>query len=487
MRELCRPIRGFRRAALARQSEPSRSARVGACSIGRSLAASMVAGLFLLASAGAARADSHSGADAQEARAQAGLSDTEGPVGRQILVTVEQAQEPPPSGAGSSAGAYDGAPVYSLTERTRRTIRRLARDYGLERGEGWPIRPLDVYCVVYDVPAGNSIPDLVARLEDDPRVESAQAMNRFELQADYDDPYVEMQHGMGTIRVWDTHSWSEGRGVTVAVVDTAVDRKHPDLAGTVVLARDFVGHTGYRRPHAERHGTAVAGIIASVANNGIGTVGVAPAARILALRACWQPDDPAASGSCNSFTLAKALAFVVERRPQVVNLSLAGPPDALLERLIRAALEDDVAVVTARRGDAAAEAFPASIEGVLSVASDAAPSIGGSREPPLAAPGKDILAAAPGGGFEFVSGSSFAAAHVSGVLALLLEQAPSANVQRLSEALRSTSRAVPAGGSPAALLVDACAALDRVVQDGRCAGSAAPAKTAETTEAPLNR
>ena len=156
-----------------------------------------------------------------------------------------------------------------------------------------------------------------------------------------------------------------------------------------------------------------------------------------------------------------------------MNLSLAGPPDPLLERLIRAALAQGTAIVTAYRRDASGVAFPGSVEGVLAVGSSAPALPDAPVAPPLAAPAEDILTAAPGGGFEFVSGSSFAAAFVSGILALLLERAPDLEVDRLHEVLRRTSRVLPGSGAAAPPLVDACAALDLIAPGGRCVSAAA--------------
>lgn len=391
---------------------------------------------------------------------------------RQILVTLEEIQPPPLRRPGSSSGGYVDPSGYTVSQRTRRAATRLARDYDLRQRQGWPIRPLGVYCVVYEVPLEVPIEDVIVRLSKDARVESVQPMQRFELQSSYDDPYVSMQHGMEATRVWDTHAWAAGRGVTVAVVDTAVDHEHPDLAANIVLRRDFVTEGAPDEKSAELHGTAVAGVIASAANNGIGTVGVAPRARILALRGCWEAQADESPGTCNSFTLAKSLAFVVERRPEVLNLSVAGPPDPLLERLIRAVLSQGTAVVTAYRKSAGAVAFPGSMSGVLAVGGPDSPVEDGVG-PPLAAPALDILTTTPGGGFDFVSGSSFAAAHVSGVVALLLERAPGLAVERLAEALRQTSRSAPGGSSATVPLVDACAALDQVATRGRCARRAA--------------
>ncbi len=398
---------------------------------------------------------------------------------RRILVTLTQAAPAPLRGAGSSSRGYAGSPEYALTERTRRIVARLAREHRLLEVEGWPIRALGVYCVVFEVPAGRSVDEVVELLAGDSRVESAQPMQRFEVLSTtatiespatagaYDDPYVELQHGLGAMRVFDAHPWAGGRGVTLAVVDTGVDRSHPDLAASLAMVKDFV-ETGDRPgAAAELHGTAVAGVIASAANNGIGTVGVAPAARILALRACWEAGEDAA-GTCNSFTLAKALAFVADRRPDVVNLSLAGPRDPLLERLLRAILDGGVAVVTAYQRRSGAGAFPGSIDGVLVVESDAAACA--SDDPPslLRAPGQDILAARPEGAYDFVSGSSFAAAHVSGVVALLLEHAPDLDTGQLAEILRLTSRPLAGAVGATARRVDACAALDRAVPGIRC-------------------
>ncbi len=407
---------------------------------------------------------------------------------RRILVTLTQTDPQPLRAAGSTSRQYVGSSTYTRSERTRRVVARLARQYRLLEVEGWPIRALGVYCVVFEVPAGQPMDDMVNRLARDARVESVQPMQRFEVlgsrAAAYDDPYVEMQHGLSTMRVFDVHPSSGGRGVTLAVVDTGVDRAHMDLAASVVMAKDFVSDLSRKdqlsgpgqlaelhgisvTQLAELHGTAVAGVIASVANNGIGTVGVAPASRILALRACWEPPG-GTSGICNSFTLAKALAFVVDHRPDIVNLSLTGPRDPLLERLLRVALDDGIAVVTAYDRDVESVAFPGCLEGVLVVQSDAAEWVAEDPTSLLRAPGQDILATHPGDRYDFVSGSSFAAAHVSGVLALLLERAPGLKAEQLAAILRSTSRSVAGLEGKTTHSIDACAALDRAVPGSGC-------------------
>jgi hypothetical protein len=379
---------------------------------------------------------------------------------RQLLVTFKPVDAHPLRAAGSNSGPYVGPSAYTVSERTRREVARLSKRYGLREVEDWPIRSLGIHCVVFEVALGRSIRETIDRLARDPRIDSVQPMNTFDVMGKrstaYDDPYAQMQHGLDAMRVWEAHPWARGRGVAVAVVDTGVHRRHPDLAGRVVVVKDFVGHGST----AELHGTAVAGVIASRANNGIGTVGVAPEARILALRACWEARGSTSSGHCNSFTLAKALDWVVNRRPEVLNLSLAGPHDPLLERLLLAVLDEKVMIVAAYERDSGEISFPGSVEGVLLTRSP-----GETTSADVSAPGHDILAAVPGDGFDFVSGNSFAAAHVSGVVALLLERAPWLGMDEVRRVLKTTSRNS---------IIDACAALAEVAPGATCSRPATP-------------
>src|SRR5262245_61924563 len=218
------------------------------------------------------------------------------------------------------------------------------------------------------------------------------------------------------------HHSSRGRGVRVAVIDTGLGDGHPDLAGRVVETRDFVG-AGRADAHAEAHGLAVAGLIAASADNGEGIVGVAPEADIVALRSCWQP-DPSREAACNSFTLALALAAAIDLRTPVINLSLTGPRDPLLERLLERAIHHGAVVVGAVPEDAAASvSFPTALASVIAVQS--AEAAGADRAAAdgaawVLAPGRELLTLAPGGRYDFENGSSLAAAQVSGVVALLL-------------------------------------------------------------------
>jgi hypothetical protein len=389
---------------------------------------------------------------------------------RRILVTFEPLPALGLRRAGSSSRSYEGAPGYRTTVRTQQLARQLGRDYGLKLVAEWPILALGVHCVVFEVADSRLRGDVIDRLAHDRRVESVEPMQLFSVEGrSGGDPYRDLQHGFAALGLEEAHRWASGQGVKVAVIDSGVDVDHPDLAGRVRTARDFVQEGG-GPPPAERHGTAVTGVIASDRDNGVGIVGVAPGAEILALRGCWTLADDSARAACSSFTLAKALSFAIDARPHVINLSLGGPRDALLERLLRAALARGIVVVAAY-GDTGAAVFPGSVDGVLAVR--ASSSTGGTRAGELFAPGQEILSTVPGGSYDFFSGSSLAAAQVSGVTALLLEHRR-VRPDRVATLLRETARGTgPEGTAP---IVDACAALARVNRGVRCgAGPAAVA------------
>ena len=190
----------------------------------------------------------------------------------------------------------------------------------------------------------------------------------------------------------------------------------PNLSGRVAVEQNFVD----ARVHvAESHGTAVAGIIGARADDGEGIVGIAPQARLMALRACWEVS--AEKTLCSSFTLAKALQVAIEDKADVINLSLTGPQDELLARLLDVAIERRTTVVGAVDPDMPDGGFPASHRGVLAVSDESSHRSSG---PVLIAPGDDIPTTAPGGRWNFVSGASYAAAHVAGMVALVKELAP---------------------------------------------------------------
>ncbi|WP_447725126.1 S8 family peptidase [Sphingomonas koreensis] len=317
----------------------------------------------------------------------------------------------------SYSGAYGDKASANARQRVAVAI---ARRNGLTLEDRWPMPLLGVDCFVMRVPDGDGVDDMVARLSGDPQVLWAQPMQLYRAQGGTrpeDDPLYAVQPAAGAWRLADLHRVATGRGITVAVIDSKVEASHPDLIGQFATNRDFVvGHpTG-----AELHGTAIAGVIGAKSGNALGIAGVAPGARMLALRACWQVRPTAAAPTvCDTLSLAKALHFAIDSNAKVINLSLSGPFDPLLARLVSIALSRRVSVVAAYDPNLPKGGFPASEAGVIAVADQALPS---RPTAVYGALGRDVPTTQPGGTWYFVNGSSYAAAHVSGLLALAREE-----------------------------------------------------------------
>jgi len=356
---------------------------------------------------------------------------------------------------GNYASGYGDA---SGRAARRRLAEGLARAHGLVLATAWPMPVVGVDCYVMEVPASSRPEEVAGRLGREPEVEWAQPMNRFHALA-HDDPLFGLQPAAARWHLAELHAAATGRDVRVAVIDSGVQLDHPDLAGQVDIG---LGLTGDRRYFGEDHGTAVAGIVAARADNQVGIAGIAPGSRLLALRAC--SELPAAGASCTTLSLALGLSAALERGAQVINLSLGGPPDRLIARLIDAALARRVAVVAAVDRSGERGGFPADLAGVVAVI-DESSSAGPAGT--LAAPGRDVPTTLSGSRWATVSGASYAAAHVSGLLALMIE------LQRRSGRDARSAAAdlvVHADGQ-----VDACASLGRAGARCVCACGEAPA------------
>jgi hypothetical protein len=380
---------------------------------------------------------------------------------------------------GARSGAYRQPRRYpGVPSAIASSMKGLAAEHRLEPVDHWPMLSLGVQCFVYEAPADADVDALIARLAADPRVESAQRMNRFELQesssgeaAAWDDPYRGLQSSLDTLEITQAHRWSTGRGVRIAVIDTGVEASHPELTGQVAERRNFVG--GAESAGGDRHGTAIAGVIAAHAGNRQGIVGVAPDARVLALRACEQR-QPEGRGSCTTFDLARAIDHAIGTEADVINLSLGGPRDPLLERLLGQAIARDVVVVAAAgEGEAG---FPAVMPGVIAVRADN-PTLRSSQA--LTAPGIDVLSLAPPDGYDYFSGHSIAAAQISGIVALLLQRAPRLRPAEVRPLLAHTARRSGIPGQDTQLQVSACAALAAVRDGVSCVSGAVRARAAD--------
>ena len=386
---------------------------------------------------------------------------------RQILVTVRQSMNLAAGLVGSPNERYLQR-RYGPAPTVDRILSQIARDHGLRRVDGWAIQSLGVYCEVLSVPSDRDVDAVIAAIAADPRVDIVQRMNTFETQAAtrYDDPYLGLQSAATELDVEEAHQFATGRGVSIAIIDSGIDANHPDLRGRVRIARNLVSEHPLARD-GEVHGTAVAGIIASAVNNNEGIIGVAPDVSIAALRACWAIANDSLAAQCSSFSLARALEVAIDLKPNVVNLSLAGPDDPLLGQLLDEMIARGIIVVAAQpeRGQNGHE-FPSSHPGVLA-AHSAAQVLDSASPYVIGAPATDVLTTTPGAQYAFLSGNSLAAANTSGVVALLVERDPHLNVARIAEVLTDTTTHEDGRAS-----INACRALERLTDTTFCAGAA---------------
>ena len=352
-------------------------------------------------------------------------------------------------------GRYDDRAAQAAR---RRVAADIASDNGLELIEGWPMPLIGVDCYVMRVPEDKSLDNVIEQVSHHRLVAWSQPLHSYgtlAAPATPDDPLFAVQPAAVEWRLAELHGLATGRGTTIAIIDSKIETGHPDLSGQFAASRDFMSD---RSGRAEAHGTGIAGVIAAKADNGLGMAGIAPGARLMALRACFERQrGTGAASTCDSLTLAKALHFALERGADVINMSLSGPTDRLLASLIELGLKQDVAVVAAFDGRRPGGGFPASVPGVISVAEESLPSVPARV---YRAPGRDVPTTQPGGRWYLVNGSSFAAAHISGLLALLREERgapPSA-----------TALARSSDGT-----VDACATLVGASRDCNCSCSIA--------------
>jgi hypothetical protein len=279
--------------------------------------------------------------------------------------------------------------------------------------------------VHYRIGDGRGVQDVVAALMGDARVNAVQPNWRYRLSetraAAQTQAPAALQYAAVTLGLAGAHAIARGTGVKVAVIDSGIDGDHPALDGRVAARFDAAGGQG---PAVGAHGTAIAGILAA---KGL-LVGVAPAAEVLGVRAFFQGDGGGAEVS-STVILLRALDWAVGQGARVVNMSFAGPRDAAIQAAVAAARPRGAILVAAagNGGPDAAPAYPAAYPEVIAVtATDAQDNLYGDANRgayiDVAAPGVDIFVVAPNRGYRHSSGTSLAAAHVSGLVALLLER-----------------------------------------------------------------
>ncbi|MFJ1555811.1 type VII secretion-associated serine protease mycosin [Streptomyces mirabilis] len=267
---------------------------------------------------------------------------------------------------------------------------------------------------------------------------------------------------MHTQQAWRT---TKGQGITVAVLDTGVDDRHPDLAGNVLTGKDMVGFGAQRGDRAwARHGTAMAGIIAGHGHgvgNGDGVLGIAPEAKILPVRVILEDGDSARTRARNTRgnALAEGIRWATDQGADVINLSLgddskSAHPEPAEDAAVQYALKKG-AVVVASAGNGGEKgdhiSYPAAYPGVIAataVDQNGTHASFSTRRwyATVSAPGVDVVIADPDDKYYEGWGTSAASAFVSGAVALIKAAHPGLSPAQIKKLLEDTARNAPSGG-----------------------------------------
>ncbi|MEV7566675.1 type VII secretion-associated serine protease mycosin [Streptomyces tanashiensis] len=273
------------------------------------------------------------------------------------------------------------------------------------------------------------------------------------------------QWGLEALHTTEAWRTTQGKGITVAVLDTGVDADHPDLSGSVLAGRDLVGFGASKGDRAwARHGTAMAGIIAGHGHGPgaqDGVLGVAPDVRILPVRVILESTDTSRDKARKSrgTALAEGIRWAADHGADVINLSLgddskSAHPDAGEDAAVQYALAKGVSVVASagnggEKGDHIS--YPAAYPGVIAVTAVDRYGTHASFSTrrwyaTVSAPGDDIVIADPDRRYYEGWGTSAAAAFVSGAVALVRAAHPDLTPAQVKRLLIDTARNRPKGG-----------------------------------------
>jgi subtilisin family serine protease len=327
------------------------------------------------------------------------------------------------------------------------TIARFARTFNLTPVESRSFALLGGATFYrWRIAAGSSVPSMVAALQNQVIVANAQPNYLYALQDEVSQTRPgpagdDAQYALRALHIQQAQQTATGKNVTVALIDSEIEASHPDLAGSIKKKFDALGGGG--KPQS--HGTAMAGAIAAHGK----LLGIAPGAVVLAARAF---DDSQGGAKGTSFAIYKSLQWAADSGARVVNMSFVGPFDPDLRRMLAAAADKAIVLIAAggNGGPDSGPQYPASDANVIAVA--ATDSKDGlfaldnrNQYIAVAAPGVEILSLAPDDAYQESTGSSIAAAHVSGIAALMLQIQPSLRPRDVRAILTNTAKPVVAG------------------------------------------
>jgi subtilisin family serine protease len=343
----------------------------------------------------------------------------------------------------------------------------------------------------FRVADGRAVADIVRALEAE-RIGTAQPNYVFQLNesaSPTDQPAggSSEQYVVDKLRLEEVHKIATGSNVLVAVIDSQIDIRHPDLADSAIEQFDAVGRA--EPPHA--HGTGMVGAIAAHRK----LMGIAPGVKVLAVHAFSTTTRQTPEATTRQ--ILAGLEWAISKGARIINMSFAGPYDPMLQLAMKKASDRGVVLIAAagNAGPKSPPLYPAADRHVIAVtATDENDRLFSQANQgayvAVAAPGVDITVPGPDGTYQLTTGTSVAAAHVSGVAALLIERHPTVDAATVLEVLTSSARKLGAKSRDDQFgwgLVDPASALEELdvrMADNQVATAMPPAAPKSAPVAP---
>jgi len=390
-----------------------------------------------------------------------------------VTMTQQRPQNPPPRGPRQARGRHIDIPPQGVTSFVPNEVL-------LEVDSGTPVQYLNVIArrlrltlletqsftltgrtlQRWRIGGTNSVRTTLRGLASFSRISAAQPnlLYGFGQAQPPAQPDGTAQYVVSKLHLLEAHKITNGDDVLVAVIDSKIDVSHPDLAGVIADQYDALGTAA----PAHAHGTGMAGAIAAHAK----LIGVAPKVKLLAVRA-FSGDQEGAQGT--TFNILKGLDWAASKNARIINMSFAGPADPMFRDMLAKAHGRGIVLIAAvgNAGPRSPPLYPAADPDVIGVtATDAddklLPQANRGPQVAVAAPGVQVLEPAPDAAYQVTTGTSVAAAHASGVAALLLARDPKLTPDQVRSLLIKSARAIPGNKRDVgAGVIDALAAAIR--------------------------
>ena len=361
--------------------------------------------------------------------------------------------------------------VVIAQHKSRNLENLIARKYRLRKLKGYNLELIKARVQTYRIPDRRSVESVLRQLRRDKRIISVQPNYVYKLVTGQNSfsGKGDLQYSHHMMRLPAAHKHATGHKIKIAIIDTGIDTEHPELLGAVASRhnsknpklKNFAGHS---------HGTAIAGIIS--ANDQL--TGVAPKATLLDAKAFFI-SKKGAEPDTDSYLLLRALEWSYRSKARIFNLSFAGPKDPIVSKYLKQLYLDGHILIAAagNGGPKAKPAYPAAYNFVIATtALDQSKHYyehaNQGKYLSISAPGVDLMVLNTSKSYEFSSGTSLAAAHVSGLVALMLQHNPDLTQEQVKSIILGNAKDLGNPGHDTiygAGLADAYSSIESVLKN----------------------